>query len=133
MTANATDIGNIIRSNLTDDLRKKQYQGDPNPMTGHCYVASEAFYHLCGGKEVFTPMVMQVPTGTHWFLKQKESGAIIDLTADQFDLELDYSTARGTGFLTRLPSARTTTLIGRISPILQAIADLTTPPPQVDI
>jgi len=39
-----------VRGALSDDLRKPEYQGNPNPVAGHCYVASEALYHRLGGK-----------------------------------------------------------------------------------
>jgi len=35
---------------LSDDLRRPPWKGDPNPLAGHCYVASEALYHLLGDK-----------------------------------------------------------------------------------
>ena len=33
-----------IIDNLTDDLRKKPWNGSKNKVAGHCYVASEAGY-----------------------------------------------------------------------------------------
>jgi hypothetical protein len=50
---------------------------------------------------------------SHWFLKH-ESGFILDLTGDQFGMTLDYSKARGTGFLTKEPSKRAKKLLIRI-------------------
>ena len=75
-----------------------------------CYCVSEWLYHELGGKEAgWKPMVLSV-TGdthdTHWFLKH-ESGFILDATANQFESPLDYSAARGCGFLTKKPSSRT--------------------------
>lgn len=73
---------------------------------GNCYVASEALYHLLGGKKAgWTPMVMKHEGGTHWFLKHK-SGMIIDVTKKQFKKKPDYSKAKGCGFLTKKPSWR---------------------------
>ena len=39
---------NKIINNLSDDLLKKEYLNYPNKnkYTGHCYVASETYYHL---------------------------------------------------------------------------------------
>lgn len=75
-------------------------------MRGNCYVTSEAAYHLLGGKKAgWKPMRMRVDNDTHWFLKH-ESGLILDLTARQFSVKLDYSKARGSGFLTKQPSKR---------------------------
>ena len=104
----------LIRGSLNDELRKPKYKGNPNPMAGHCYVASETFYHLSGGKERFVPMVMRVLGDTHWFLKCRVTGEVIDLTADQFDFKIDYSLAKGSGFLTLNPSKRTLKVIDMI-------------------
>jgi hypothetical protein len=73
---------------------------------GNCYVTSEAAYHLLGGKEAgWKPMRMRIKNDTHWFLKH-ENGLILDLTAEQFCSKLNYSKARGSGFLTKKPSKR---------------------------
>jgi hypothetical protein len=73
---------------------------------GNCYVASEALYHLLGGKAAgWTPMTMRHEGDTHWFLRH-ESGTIVDPTAGQFQEPPDYARARGCGFLTREPSRR---------------------------
>ena len=87
---------------------------------GNCYVASEALYHLLGGKAAgWTPMQMQVPADppqegiydSHWFLRHS-SGQIVDPTASQFlNTTLDYSAARGRGFLTLLPSKKAALLM----------------------
>ena len=76
-------------------------------MRGNCYVTSEAAYHLLGGKTSgWKPMQMQHEGESHWFLKHKETGLVLDLTAKQFKTLPDYSKARGRGFLTKFPSAR---------------------------
>lgn len=96
----------------SDDLRQAKFRGQ-SCSAGHCYAASEALYHMLGGKEAgWKPMHMKVSVDgkevPHWFL-QHESGEIIDLTADQFPPgSLDYSQAKGKGFQTPGggPSAR---------------------------
>ncbi len=83
-------------------------------MRGNCYVASEALYHLLGGKASgWTPMVMRTETDTHWFLKHTD-GLIVDPTVGQFDAIPDYSLARGCGFLTKNPSKRAAELMERV-------------------
>ena len=86
-------------------------------MKGNCYAASEALYHLLGGKDAgWTPMYIKGPTkGTraHWFLKH-ESGLILDATASQFDTKPDYSKGRGCGFLTDAPSERARALMEKL-------------------
>jgi hypothetical protein len=74
---------------------------------GSCYYTSEALYHLLGGKKAgWKPMYMNTrPTGRHWFL-QHESGLILDATKAQFpkSVKVDYTKARGCGFMTKSPS-----------------------------
>jgi hypothetical protein len=111
------ESGNLIcrvQSCLSDDLRKPVYQGHSNRFTGHCYVASEALYHLLGGKGAgLKPMVVRVGNGTHWFLKT-DSGDILDPTVQQFPELPPYAQARPCGFLTKHPSKRARVLISRV-------------------
>jgi len=73
---------------------------------GNCYYCSEALFHNLGGKSSgWKPMFMKVNGYPHWFLKHK-SGLILDATRKQFRRKVDYSTARGHGFLTKGPSKR---------------------------
>lgn len=83
---------------------------------GNCYAASEALYHLLGGKKAgWTPMFMHTrPTGRHWFLKHKD-GMILDATKKQFyGVKPDYSRGKGTGFLTKKPSKRAKELMEKL-------------------
>jgi hypothetical protein len=85
-----------------------------NKVRGNCYVASEALYHLLGGSNAgWKPMNMRVGRESHWFLMHW-SGLILDPTALQFPMKLNYSKARGRGFLTRLPSDRARRLMDKI-------------------
>ena len=57
-----SDIKRAIIDSLTPDLLEKKYAAQLSPddpkETGHCAVASEAFYHLAGGKQAgFIPVV----------------------------------------------------------------------------
>lgn len=84
---------------------------DSDPMTGHCYVATEVAYHLIGKHEGYCPKVVRHKDQdwTHWFLHHKQSNHIIDITSSQFSsVELDwcYANARYIGLLTRFPSKR---------------------------
>lgn len=110
------DLVQAIRNNLTDDLRKPHYQGNPNPMAGHCYVASEALYHLLGGKAAgYKAFTINHEGEPHWFLKDAQ-GNVIDPTADQFTTPVPYDQARGIGFLTGdKPSKRAQTLLSRLN------------------
>jgi hypothetical protein len=86
---------------------------------GNCYVSCESLYHLLGGaKSGWVPHVMRVNTGahgTHWFLKHRSTGLILDPTARQFGSKTPaYNLGRGTGFLTRRPSRKTAVLMERM-------------------
>lgn len=77
-------------------------------LRGNCYVTTEALYHLLGGKAAgWIPQVMRIGSDTHWFLRHRATGLVVDATAKQFGKETpDWSLARGTGFLTKGPSKR---------------------------
>lgn len=99
---------------LDDRLRRPPYRGAANPVTGHCYVASEALYHLLGGRQAgWTPMFVMHEGAPHWFLKNVD-GRILDATAGQFRTPVPYGHARGKGFLTRQPSKRARVVMDRI-------------------
>lgn len=75
-------------------------------------MASEALFHILGGKRAgWKAMRMDVTGDTHWFLKHK-SGLILDPSRRQFAGAYPvYELARGSGFLTRRPSKRAKLMI----------------------
>ena len=83
---------------------------------GNCYHATEALYHLLGGKKAgWTPCYVHMGD-THWFLRHK-SGMIIDVTRRQFrgtGWKPDYSMGRGCGFQTKKPSAAARALMQQL-------------------
>lgn len=100
---------------LTDDLRRAPYKGHRNTLRGHCYVASEALYHLRGGKAAgLKPMFISHEGAPHWFLTDTKNKIIYDLTARQFETPVPYHLAKGKGFLTAKPSARATKVMQRV-------------------
>ncbi len=101
----------VLVSCLTDDLRRPPWRGNPNPLAGHCYVASEALYHILGQVDL-KPMFLRHLGCPHWFLLRKD-GVVIDVTAKQFKTVPDYSKAVGKGFLTKQPSRRARFVIKR--------------------
>lgn len=116
--AKQDDLVKRIQDNLSDDLRHKQYQGNANPHAGHCYVASEAYYHMAGGKNAgLKPMFIHHEGEPHWFIRDSQ-GKNIDLTSSQFKTPVPYDEARGKGFLTDHPSARAQTLINRVNGVI---------------
>lgn len=81
---------------------------------GNCYVASEALYHLFGGRTAgWTPMNVRHEGESHWFLRHR-SGIVVDPTSRQFKGKPEYGRARGRGFLTRKPSKRARELMKKI-------------------
>lgn len=104
----------VILKHLTNDLKSKKYKNSKNKLAGYCYVASEALYHLSGGKAAgLKPMFIRHEGEPHWFL-QHNSGAIIDLTFEQFKKLPPYNKAKGKGFLTKQPSKRAKILMKRV-------------------
>jgi len=111
-TGSLDGLTSAIQGALSDDLRNKEYQGDSNPLTGHCYVASEAAYHLLGGKAAgWKPKFFS--QGRHWWL-ENEDGRHLDVTAGQFPGPYPYENGKGKGFLTAQPSKRAQVVIDRV-------------------
>lgn len=113
-------ISKEILSNLSDGLLTKAFRGIKDrtpglPLTfGHCYVASEAAFHLLGGKKGgWKPQFVKHLGCPHWFLKHQD-GTILDLTAGQFQSPVAYERAIGKGFLTKRPSQRARILIKKV-------------------
>jgi hypothetical protein len=108
----------LIIENLDDSLLKPKYRKMPfrNKYTGHCYVATETLYHLLDDdeKEIYCPSILKINNDTHWFLKNKLDGTIIDITKNQYDFDINYNESRYSAFLTKAPSKRSQTLIHRI-------------------
>ncbi len=106
-----------IRKSLTPELLKPRYRKlkQRNRYTGHCYVASEALYHLLGRKRSgFVPQVIRHEGSTHWYLKHSATGKIRDLTCKQFRTPVPYKKGRGKGFLTPKPSKRARIVMKRV-------------------
>lgn len=108
------ELIDLIVSQLTDDLRRAPYKGDPNPLTGHCYVASEALLYLLGSDE-WKPCNISHEGSPHWYLKNKTTGKILDPTAGQFKTPVPYELGKGKGFLTKEPSKRAKELLRRLN------------------
>ena len=76
-----------LQAHLTPDLLKPAYreQNRENPLFGHCYVASEALYHLLGGRASgwYPVHARDAENIVHWWL-EKASGERLDPTAGQY-------------------------------------------------
>lgn len=101
----------MVQSALSPSLLKKEYldENAKNPMFGHCYVASEAIYHLLPNRKL-RPYYGKDPRGiTHWWLLDERNNIRIDATADQYHsqgLEPPYEAGVRASFLTNEPSKR---------------------------
>jgi hypothetical protein len=108
-----------IKDALSPDLLKKQYrqQNIGNPMFGHCYVATEALFHILKDAR-YVPMRGRDDAGiVHWWLTDKTTGEILDPTSEQYTskgLTPPYDKGKGGGFLTREPSRRCLTLMQKL-------------------
>lgn len=110
-------VTNRLLGALTDELRAPPWRGLPDPLAGHCYVASEALFHLTGGYERWRVerVSMNDEGVTHWYLRERDTGEVVDLTASQFAGGVPYEDGVGTGFLTPHPSARARTVMDRVT------------------
>lgn len=82
-----------LRKMGKDLLKKKDKERwtPERPTTGYCYVVCQVIYHCLKPNDCEVFCKKMEDGGNHYFIKLKSSGMIIDLTADQFDYELDYS------------------------------------------
>jgi len=98
-----------VRSSLTPELLRSEHVPDKGrpASCGHCYVASEAVWHLLGGRRSgLTPKTVRHEGATHWWLEDKD-GKIIDLAARGcFDEAVPRPKGRRRAFLTEQPSKR---------------------------
>lgn len=85
-----------------------------------CYVASEALYHLLGGRASgYRPAVVRIkthkPLRTHWYLLRPDK-TVLDITADQFNFKLNYKEGHRCGWLTgEKPSRRAQEIINAVN------------------
>lgn len=109
-----------VRDSLSFDLLKPKYRKIASGKCkefGHCYVATEALWHLIGGNlSTFKPFYAFDEEGdTHWWLSDGKS--MLDPTGMQYgvrELKTLYSHGIRCGFLTKKPSKRAMIVINRI-------------------
>ncbi|TAL30277.1 MAG: hypothetical protein EPN97_12700 [Alphaproteobacteria bacterium] len=126
------EIKRAILASLSPDLLEKKYREqlspDDPPETGHCAVASEAFYHIAGGRKAgFIPVVcgyaadgsgkmkfgaekteaLKNPAWhkeTHWWVRgpkdgKRGQGRLFDVTVRQYPDPFPYENGHNTGFM----------------------------------
>lgn len=113
-----------IQSVLTPDLLKKGQLAlvtGFHPTEQHCAVASEAAYHLLGGKAAgWVPVVLPkavLGNTTHWWLENRITGERLDATSEQFPFPVPYHLGKPCGFMCPIkgqPSKRAKIVIDRV-------------------
>lgn len=116
-SASINELVRDVQEALTDDLRKPEYRGE-HKLAGHCYVASEALWHLLGGMcSDYRPVRGRDDQGIcHWWLEDS-AGEILDPTAQQYTDQgrtPPYDNGRKGGFLTREPSKRAEIVLEKV-------------------
>lgn len=85
-------------SDLKPEWKRKHARGTCDAMTGHCFTATNAFFHATGGADgPYVPEYVKHEQSTHWFLVDKRDGSIVDLTASQFRKQPDYEKGKRAG------------------------------------
>lgn len=114
------ELRSEIQAVLTPELVKKEYRHDRDDLGGHCYAASEAFFHMAGGREAgLRPHMKKSDDGSsHWWLVDG-NGSVIEMLEERADhLEgYDYSAGGPRGFMTKGPSKRARDIIGRVEKV----------------
>ena len=119
-----------IHSSLSTELlspsQRAMIRPGDHPTKGHCAVATEAAYHLLGGKESgWIPTVLPrkvLGYTTHWWLRNPATGECFDPTSEQFPDGVPYHLGKGCGFQGRpgVPSKRAKIVIGRVRSALSS-------------
>lgn len=72
---------NLVPSMVTKKYRK---ENESNPMFGHCYHSSQALYYLINTDRLEQMSAIDYHDCSHWWLRDKETNKIYDITADQY-------------------------------------------------
>lgn len=107
----------LIQDNLQQGDLKPRYRGNSNPMAGHCFVATEVFIYLMGGKDAgWKSMNVRHENDSHWYA-QHSDGTVVDITASQFSTPVPYDKGIGKGMMQRvagIPSKRSKKVLERL-------------------
>ena len=122
------EVRQMVQKALSPELLKGRWRTEQGTLDGHCYVASEALWHLLD-KTLWQPhyAVYEDAGGraTHWWLVHKDTLEIADPTKEQYDgynfldknLEAGvppYKIGKIGNFLTKEPSKRAKIVIDRV-------------------
>ena len=75
-----------LREVLTPELLSKKYkkENETNPMYGHCYHTTQAMFYLLDTDTLDPMSAVDWRGDTHWWLRDRENGFVVDMTADQY-------------------------------------------------
>ena len=87
-----------IGPNLLKPKYRKEWSKD-NPTYGYCYIVSEVLYHYV--YENVVPCVINYGEGigTHWFVKDRDTGKVFDFTEKQFNFSVEHEVGLPKGFM----------------------------------
>jgi hypothetical protein len=105
----------LLSPTRREEIRHERLSREARRVRGHCYVATEAAYHLFGKDLGYVPERVRCADGdTRWWLRNKQTNHIIDPTVEETDGKFDYRCGKPGGFLTREPSGRCRLLMQRV-------------------
>jgi hypothetical protein len=99
------EVKQLLKNDILGDYWYNINKSSNNHSTGFCYLASELYYFLNGKsknwwfKEISSTEYLPY-NGKHFFLKNKETGEILDITKDQYinnNIEIPYHLAKNKG------------------------------------
>lgn len=105
-------IKRALESNMS--LAYAKHKEGHHPLSGMCYIASEAYYHIEGKKLGMRPKRAKYKGMSHWWLEDK-GGNVLDITKEQFDFEFPYKIGKFSSFLTKYPSKRAKKIIADVA------------------
>ena len=117
-------LENLETDDLQSSYKKMHETEDINFLTGHCFVATEVLWELLKEQNIndYMPNHIQHEEVSHWYLRHKMNGDIIDVTAGQFKTPVPYhreGKASGMMRMPDIPTKRTIKVLDRIKKKLQ--------------
>jgi len=96
------EVKQLLKNDIVGDYWYDINKASDINTTGFCYLASEIYYHLDGKskkwwfKEITSELLPY--NGKHFFLQNKETDEILDITKSQFgDIEIPYHLGKSKG------------------------------------
>jgi len=97
------DVKQLLKNEILGDYWYNINKSSNNHSVGFCYLASELYYHLDGKSEKWwfkeiTSTECLPFNGKHFYLENKQTGEILDITKSQFDgINIPYHLAKNKG------------------------------------